>query len=152
MIRRPPRSTLFPYTTLFRSEHMAPQRMTFRQFWIFEIVPWIVRHAELFHDASRWQISGNREGHNLPGAEIFECVLRNAARPFRRQTPVPMLRRQSPSDLDAGSEVRLEIRDRQADESDEGAVATQLRREKSKPALAEMSVDPVQQEIAFLAR
>src|SRR3712207_6852028 len=24
MIRRPPRSTLFPYTTLFRSEHAAP--------------------------------------------------------------------------------------------------------------------------------
>src|SRR3712207_7503336 len=24
MIRRPPRSTLFPYTTLFRSEHRAP--------------------------------------------------------------------------------------------------------------------------------
>src|SRR3712207_8813144 len=25
MIRRPPRSTLFPYTTLFRSEHLVPQ-------------------------------------------------------------------------------------------------------------------------------
>src|SRR5260221_9024611 len=25
MIRRPPRSTLFPYTTLFRSEHAAPR-------------------------------------------------------------------------------------------------------------------------------
>src|SRR5256885_12017107 len=24
MIRRPPRSTLFPYTTLFRSHHLAP--------------------------------------------------------------------------------------------------------------------------------
>src|SRR2546426_4872842 len=24
MIRRPPRSTLFPYTTLFRSHHVAP--------------------------------------------------------------------------------------------------------------------------------
>src|SRR5258707_7562396 len=24
MIRRPPRSTLFPYTTLFRSSHIAP--------------------------------------------------------------------------------------------------------------------------------
>src|SRR5256885_12947311 len=24
MIRRPPRSTLFPYTTLFRSHHIAP--------------------------------------------------------------------------------------------------------------------------------
>src|SRR2546425_5986201 len=30
MIRRPPRSTLFPYTTLFRSLYeMATQRMTF---------------------------------------------------------------------------------------------------------------------------
>src|SRR2546422_3337193 len=26
MIRRPPRSTLFPYTTLFRSQHSARQR------------------------------------------------------------------------------------------------------------------------------
>src|SRR3712207_8979816 len=26
MIRRPPRSTLFPYTTLFRSLHLAPVR------------------------------------------------------------------------------------------------------------------------------
>src|SRR2546429_2766893 len=26
MIRRPPRSTLFPYTTLFRSVHIASQR------------------------------------------------------------------------------------------------------------------------------
>src|SRR5690606_41911645 len=25
MLRRPPRSTLFPYTTLFRSEHLAKQ-------------------------------------------------------------------------------------------------------------------------------
>src|SRR2546427_2707082 len=28
MIRRPPRSTLFPYTTLFRSEAGPPERMT----------------------------------------------------------------------------------------------------------------------------
>src|SRR3712207_4768961 len=28
MIRRPPRSTLFPYTTLFRSEHLGPLRIS----------------------------------------------------------------------------------------------------------------------------
>src|SRR5260370_16600999 len=28
MIRRPPRSTLFPYTTLFRSNHIAKTRCT----------------------------------------------------------------------------------------------------------------------------
>src|SRR5258708_15309624 len=27
MIRRPPRSTLFPYTTLFRSRHMSEKRV-----------------------------------------------------------------------------------------------------------------------------
>src|SRR3712207_8456051 len=31
MIRRPPRSTLFPYTTLFRSRHVVPQRPLGRQ-------------------------------------------------------------------------------------------------------------------------
>src|SRR2546429_3185374 len=29
MIRRPPRSTLFPYTTLFRSRSASPARLTF---------------------------------------------------------------------------------------------------------------------------
>src|SRR2546429_3782810 len=32
MIRRPPRSTLFPYTTLFRSPTRRPERTTNRQF------------------------------------------------------------------------------------------------------------------------
>src|SRR5438105_8040972 len=31
MIRRPPRSTLFPYTTLFRPAHADPQREPVRQ-------------------------------------------------------------------------------------------------------------------------
>src|SRR5438105_9439931 len=31
MIRRPPRSTLFPYTTLFRSKHGFPVRVGLRQ-------------------------------------------------------------------------------------------------------------------------
>src|SRR5256885_7928329 len=31
MIRRPPRSTLFPYTTLFRSEHDSLRLWTFEQ-------------------------------------------------------------------------------------------------------------------------
>src|SRR2546430_3293897 len=30
MIRRPPRSTLFPYTTLFRSVHVEPYETVFR--------------------------------------------------------------------------------------------------------------------------
>src|SRR5690349_23470337 len=33
MIRRPPRSTLFPYTTLFRSCESAPKKPSFRFSW-----------------------------------------------------------------------------------------------------------------------
>src|SRR3989442_7271584 len=31
MIRRPPRSTLFPYTTLFRSRHLSPRGSPWRR-------------------------------------------------------------------------------------------------------------------------
>src|SRR5256885_13120392 len=34
MIRRPPRSTLFPYTTLFRSRRLAVPRSTVRSDWL----------------------------------------------------------------------------------------------------------------------
>src|SRR5258708_19051780 len=33
MIRRPPRSTLFPYTTLFRSSHFHSERL-YREDWV----------------------------------------------------------------------------------------------------------------------
>src|SRR2546429_5801495 len=39
MIRRPPRSTLFPYTTLFRSLNFLPGRMTFEEYFGFEGQP-----------------------------------------------------------------------------------------------------------------
>src|SRR5437868_11320512 len=37
MIRRPPRSTLFPYTTLFRSEHQLYAKFSKCQFWLKEV-------------------------------------------------------------------------------------------------------------------
>src|SRR2546422_7812784 len=54
MIRRPPRSTLFPYTTLFRSVPMlrlvgpnGPQLVNARQFLNVVIVDQLVPRAEL---------------------------------------------------------------------------------------------------------
>src|SRR3712207_7768433 len=45
MIRRPPRSTLFPYTTLFRSELVVPERFEDRGFSFFEENPGILLHV-----------------------------------------------------------------------------------------------------------
>src|SRR3989442_4382838 len=36
MIRRPPRSTLFPYTTLFRSKHQTDEREVLRHVLVFD--------------------------------------------------------------------------------------------------------------------
>src|SRR3712207_8866274 len=61
MIRRPPRSTLFPYTTLFRSEGAQP--------WAYGVDPaWlrgIVRHWSEDYDWTAQQDRLNREEHVL---------------------------------------------------------------------------------------
>src|SRR2546429_1490268 len=40
MIRRPPRSTLFPYTTLFRSAHQT------RTMNVFVVAPWLLTQRQ----------------------------------------------------------------------------------------------------------
>src|SRR3989442_6866215 len=39
MIRRPPRSTLFPYTTLFRSDHLEPARLREQPRGLLPVLP-----------------------------------------------------------------------------------------------------------------
>src|SRR3712207_7262841 len=59
MIRRPPRSTLFPYTTLFRSDHALDARARGRRHPNLEQSPDDVRRLAR-------QISGNPVTHRLP--------------------------------------------------------------------------------------
>src|SRR3712207_8735913 len=55
MIRRPPRSTLFPYTTLFRSDPQRPQRVN--------LLPELLDHPVVDHGpARRVQRLGGRNG------------------------------------------------------------------------------------------
>src|SRR5438874_3363977 len=44
MIRRPPRSTLFPYTTLFRSDLLRRGKITWRRKFVIDC-----------HDSRRWR-------------------------------------------------------------------------------------------------
>src|SRR6266700_2664088 len=61
MIRRPPRSTLFPYTTLFRSPHRSAHR----------------RSRRAVGSAGRWPASGRSEEHTseLQSRENLVCRL-----------------------------------------------------------------------------
>src|SRR3989442_3831397 len=68
MIRRPPRSTLFPYTTLFRQRNSGGDLTTMPKRWALS-VPLdgftLAEHAELAREAERlgytdaWSLEGN---------------------------------------------------------------------------------------------
>src|SRR5258706_14953819 len=64
MIRRPPRSTLFPYTTLFRSDDVAQRNK-------FEVEEVIVDHDQ-DHGAHREYNAGNT-GYTKPGNNEYFC-------------------------------------------------------------------------------
>src|SRR3712207_6920267 len=58
MIRRPPRSTLFPYTTLFRSEYVARDRKTFP-----DILPNVLGY--FLQDGKQYFVPNNSAPHAL---------------------------------------------------------------------------------------
>src|SRR3712207_8224308 len=64
MIRRPPRSTLFPYTTLFRSEVEQERRQQRREDGVGDQVP--ERHQRDVGGFDLRCVSGVRQGFFLP--------------------------------------------------------------------------------------
>src|SRR2546425_13081735 len=61
MIRRPPRSTLFPYTTLFRSSVPLGRRFRALKLWfvirsygVAELRRMVAAHIELAREAAEW--------------------------------------------------------------------------------------------------
>src|SRR5690348_17410526 len=62
MIRRPPRSTLFPYTTLFRSSEPHPLQLEDEQFQIFDLGSARNQHVVLGQDQ---RLEGDRKSTRL---------------------------------------------------------------------------------------
>src|SRR3989440_2901914 len=98
MIRRPPRSTLFPYTTLFRSLYAGGPDLRLRQEWVLGVGGVRVLRA-LGYDPAAWHAN---EGHaafmlvervrelvtrGVPFAEAVRRV--RATSVFTTHTPVP---------------------------------------------------------------
>src|SRR3712207_155582 len=71
MIRRPPRSTLFPYTTLFRSDSAPafPNERTYT---------WRCEHEGVFPFHDGGNLSGREEGTNVHG--LFGALDRKSTR------------------------------------------------------------------------
>src|SRR2546421_1665534 len=74
MIRRPPRSTLFPYTTLFRSnagtfrKSSSPGTTTFDSPWIFNNYGTVDLQSGTLHDGKRTRMNSR---HDLITYAVF---------------------------------------------------------------------------------
>src|SRR3989442_12971033 len=76
MIRRPPRSTLFPYTTLFRSHAVTDERIARR--------PDLDRVAQQLAAGGCEDLAFHARGRALSGLEHYELAVRLSACPPAR--------------------------------------------------------------------
>src|SRR3712207_8441171 len=94
MIRRPPRSTLFPYTTLFRS-HLPPHRggyLRARSRICDKVAPWEICSTSVFKCSSRTPLRSSRsEEHTseLQSRQYLVCRLLLEKKKTQRQLPRP---------------------------------------------------------------
>ena len=72
MIRRPPRSTLFPYTTLFRSVVLEMAQNASMQSWDFETVDAKLRQimSGIYENAASTAAEYGQPGNLVMGANI----------------------------------------------------------------------------------
>src|SRR5688572_28350307 len=107
---------------------MPLQRMPRRQSWVIKIFRWVMIHADR-----------------------FKRVIRHGASALCRVTSTPILTCEAPTDLDRRCEVSIERNDSQTDEADEFLSFALFRRTQTKTMLFEMSFDPIDKFIAFVA-
>lgn len=85
-------------------KNLLPQRVTFRNTWMVEVLCVIVRHPELCHDASRSTVSDGRVRHDLREANLSEAKLKCCLRRFHGEPLSPERPCQPPTDFDGRRE------------------------------------------------
>src|SRR5688572_32048334 len=81
MIRRPPRSTLFPYTTLFRSEGIACGSACFAEFDLGTSVTLTAAAADGYRDRKSTRLNSS---HSQISYAVF--CLKKKRKPYQTQT------------------------------------------------------------------
>lgn len=133
-------------------EHVTPERVTLGKPGMIEVILRAALHPELLHDAERATIGRHGERNDLGEREPIEAESERGARGFRRVATALMRGGQAPADFHARSEVRLEAREREADEARERRDTGNLQRPEAEAVLVEVRLDAVCEGIALLAR
>jgi len=115
--------------------------MALRKERVLEVVGCRARHADAFHHAARAPVRQDREGHDLLQAEAAEGEVQGMAGGLRGEASSPAPGIQSPADLHAGREMRVEPGNRQPDEADEVRLAGNLHSPQAEPVRGEVAAD-----------
>ena len=130
-------------------EDVAAERMGFRQARMIEVVARIVGHSDLFHHAARAHVSGTVKETRLSRPSSLKCVMDHGARAFGGQSPAPGIECEPPADFDGGHEGRIEIRNGQPDEADEGLILKQLDGERPIAVAVEVGLSAVDERVGL---
>lgn len=125
--------------------------MAGREARVVEIIGGVVSHADFFHDAAGAEIAGHGEGDEFFEGERTEGVLNDGASAFGGKSLAPEIGEKPPADFDAGSEVRVEGGDVEADEAEERGVAGEFRGVKAKAVLGKVRFNAIEELITFAA-
>ena len=135
---------------------MPPQRMTRLEIRVVEIVGWITRHPNAFHDSSRAHVQRNGERDDLLKCQLLEAEAQALNGSLTDVPLAPVFLQQSPSDFNARrlrrSEVRFEARYRQPNEPDEGCATTHLDRPETPTSFLDGFLDASGIGVTFLTR
>lgn len=117
---------------------------------VVEVVGGIVSHAEFFHDAAGAEIGGDSEGDERGESESAGGVADNFAGGFGAEAVSPVSGREPPADFDAGSEMRGEGGDGEADVADEGVGGAEFEGAEAEAMALEVGLDAVGEGVAFV--
>ena len=133
-------------------QNMPPQQMTLRQPRMFEVIRCIAHHPDFFHDSPRTHIPGHGECDDFGYAQFLQPMMQYGACRLRRQTPSPIVRRQTPSDLHAWCEVRFKRWFREPGKSNEFPCLPQFGRKEGESAFPEMRLKFIRQRVTLRSR
>jgi hypothetical protein len=129
---------------------MGPEWVAGGQTRVHEIIGWIMPHFEALHESPRPRVVACGEGNDLPQGKNIESETERLACSFCRVALSPMLAQEAPTDLDAGCEVRVEVRYRQTNEAEKRRVST-FDGPKPEPTGFDLLIQAFEKSIAFSA-
>ncbi len=133
-------------------QNVTAKRMPIRHQWMVEVVGRVVDHPDLLHHASRANIAWRRGRHDFSQPQRIESKSQRRSGAFSGIAPTPVVRGKTPTDLDAGREVRLEVRNGESNEPNERHHAGNFNGPEAEAVPVECFLELTRQRIALFSR